>query len=414
MNYQILKEKADIARKAQNWAETLKYYSQIAELETNNIWDNYFYALALYKNNFTDKSIEICRNIYKIKPLFNPNNSLYALNINKRTFLKINYNNKNIVLKAIKAIKKLIPEDDKYLSFEQVIYKILKKIETEKQYGFLLWILENLSLSDDDYKKLENYEKQNIKHPSYVETWHVVKIRVLFVLKKYNEAIKLVDKALKAVKKFHYNNHIWILRIKALSYAGIFKYDFALQDFFYILRFKNDWFILFEVSQILMNIDNKKAAIYFATKALLDNQNPKFKIKLYSFFAENENNVVAKELLTDILQKIFDENNMKMNRNIQKICENTPQSGFSVNKLDKQIKEQAKKHLYSKEFKGTIFRVFNKFSGLLKTDKGVLFYMVQNKKIELKVKQAVKYDETWNFDVKKMQVRRSALIIKEI
>ena len=210
------------------------------------------------------------------------------------------------------------------------------------------------------------------------------------------------------------DTRIWIRRTKALSLAEIGKNDLALKEFFYILRYKSDWFVLFEISHILLEIKQIEASVYFATRALLDSQNPKYKIKLYNFFVNNGSDIFDEVMIKQLIQKVYTENNMRMPAQIVEICKNIDNIDLSAIELDKKIKNIATMKLYKNKYEGIVTRIFNKFSGLLKTDKKTLFYTKKDNNIELAEKSKVKYVITWNFDAKRMQVRKSALVLSII
>lgn len=81
---------------------------------------------------------------------------------------------------------------------------------------------------------------------------------------------------------------------------------YALLEYFTIPRLKTDWFIFFELSELLLKIQQNEAAEFFAYKAILIPQEVIYKKHLYTFllnnFAENldKNNIQKINILLKV------------------------------------------------------------------------------------------------------------------
>lgn len=397
-NYFEIKNNAEQARKQKKWNEALDFYKRIYLMEEANEWDKYFYALILEKIGFEQKSIAVCRKIYSKNKNFNPNNSLYARNIFKITFQKKISNDFKETVKALEALKKLIPEDDNFISFEMMYYKFIKIYEKENKFNFLIQIFEKFYPTSNDYNKLNDKEYlKTLKYPSFAETFLVAQIKAYFSNKNYQTVVDKTNEALKIIKRFNYNNHIWIKRLKAQSLNFLNKKNEALKEYFNIIKYKQDWFLYFELAKILFEYNNKKAAEYFIHKALLDKQDANFKRNLYNFIANNFSEAKCYKYAKEIFE-------------LQKSQNNNNQ----ILAINKSATKCATDFFNEKKKTASVVKIFSEKTGLVKLDDKIVFYIAKEKNMDLKLTEKVLVLETWNFDNKKNEVKNSVEIIKKL
>ncbi|MBN2664080.1 MAG: hypothetical protein JXR68_10560 [Bacteroidales bacterium] len=408
-NYNEIKLKAEDARKNQKWDKALEFYEEIYNNNSANEWDKYFYALALSKNGFGDKSMEICRQIFLAKKEFNPNNSLYARNIYNKSFDKPDYSDKKNILKALNAIKFLTPNNDKFISFEMFFHIIVKTFESDHKFDFILEIFEEFYPLQEDYKKLDDtLFLKNLNYPTFVETYMVAQIKANYMLGNYEKAITKVDETLKTIKRFNYSNQIWIRRTKALSLWKIDKKNEALQEYFYIMRIKKEWFIYFEIAQLLNETKNSEASEFFAIKALLDKQDASYKINLYKFLLEIKSEKILKEKLNEIID-LLKNKRQTLNPTAENKAIET-----KIKKAEEVIRQNAKDYFETQKGQGEIINTFSPKNGIIKTDSSNIFFAIETKGMIAEQGDIFLYNANWNFDLKKKEVRKSVILTKKI
>ena len=405
-NYTEIKQQAEEARKNLHWQKAYELYKKLCEFDNANEWDRYFLALSMSKlENYTD-SLNMCRKIYDRDKNFVANNSLYARNIFTTIFTKVNYKNPQKILKAIKAMKKLIPKDDKYISFEMYIHKIIKIFERDNQYEFILKTLDVITPDAFDYKIIDDEEYlQRIKYPPFVETYFVARIKANFTLHRYDETILLTDDALSVLKRFNYSNNVWIRRIKAIALSKKENYTEAIKEYFYILRIKKDWFLYFETAKILYKLENRDASEYFALRALQIKQDVIYKVKLFSFIINEINYKLLKDDLEQLLLFLKEKQNELLGKN---------EIEAKITEIEKIIQEKVNKYFDLKKGTGEIKKIFGKKNGLIETSSGVIYFYVEKKNLEPKQGEKYSFEESWNYDLKKNEVRKSVILIKKI
>lgn len=408
-NYNEIKQKAEDARKNKKWDEALDFYQKIIDGGNPNKWDSYFYAFVLMKKGKIDDSMAFCRAIYLKDKKFNPNNSLYARNIYKKTFIKPDYADLPKILKGLDALKMLIPKDDEFISFEMFFHNIMKTFETDKQFDFILKILSEFYPKENDYKKLEDKDYlQKLKYPTFVESYFVAKIKANYMLANYEATIEHVDKALNEIKRFNYGNHVWIRRLKALSLNKTKKTHEALKEYFYIIRNKKDWFILFELAQILDDQNYNEAAEYYCLKALKDKQDAAYKVNLFKYCFQKENWQMPTKNLKNIVELLNEFKNRSKNSAEAKDLQN------KILAEEIEVQKAAEKYFSSKTGKGKVIKMFGSRNGLIQNDKENLFFVIGKKGLEAEIDSFYEYEENWNYDNKKNKVRKSCILIKKI
>lgn len=406
-NFSEIRKKAEEARKNQNWQQALEFYKKIYQNKNANNWDKFFYALSMSKmGNYAD-SLEICRKIYASDKNFMPNNSLYARNIYNTTFLTVDYSKQDVILKALKALKTVISKGDKYVSFEMFVYKIIKRLEQDKKYQLILWLLEQVKPDDFDYKVINDKDYlDEIRYPGFVETYYVAKIKANYNVGNYEDVIKLSDEAIEILPRFHYDNDIWIRRIKAMSLERLDREKEAVKEYFFILKRKKDWFLYFELSKILQKAENTEASEYFAMKSLQIRQKAIYKIKLFAYVRDVLQYENLEQEMTKIIallkQKTADEAEQKeLNKKIRAI--------------EKQIEQKVNEYFENKKGQGQIYKSFGKRNGIIRLEDGkTIYYYAENKNLNPQIGEKYSFVETWNYDFKKNIEKKSVILIKKL
>ncbi len=397
MDYKEIKTKADEARQSNNIVDMLKYYSQLIEFEEATHWDKYFYALALFKNGKKDESLDYCRKLYKQNKNFNPLKSLYARNILANVRKNITKYSTEKIVKATVAIKNLVDENTKFFPFRTHYYYILKELDSKQRYLTLSEILKNFNYRNDDCQEAKKKEQEQF--PPECETWYVFSAKTLFAVGAYKQAIEIIDESLVKIKKFHYSNDVWLKRLKAKSFVELGNYNEALKIYFEIMHRKKDWFLMFEVAKILMQSGKADASIYFALKAMNDNQKIDYKLNLIKWLSEIEQNLIEKQEL----EKLYELVKKRLKKQ-----EMTEDEVKNEKFLTKKIKKNVREYFDNQKVSGEIVKIFGKKNGLIFCNEKKYFYFSTVN--ELKTGDEVTGILTWNYDRKKEEVRQSVII----
>lgn len=415
-NYNEEIEKANEARKDKNWDLALELYKKIINnYQQNNFWDKYFYSLVLYKKYMFNESLEICRNIYRENKKFSPNNSLYAQNIARLKLsnpIKISI---ETIIKALKAIDQLVDKQNEYIQYDIEYNKTLKLLIKNKQFNKAQMLFEA-----SDIKKFSNkcrfidIDRQKREIASPLEDFLVESVKIYYHFSNFEKTLETIDLAFVKIKKFHYSNHIWLKRLKAKTLVKTGKLEEATELYFKILRTKNEWFIYFELAKIIWSMKNTKAATFFLAKAIYDDQNIKYKVKLLYYIIRNNIEELNIKNTAKLLCSIYKNNKWPINSQtlfaINKAhvdCENIEKTS----KYLRILKTTAKKITVGEEDKGKVFKIFNNTSGLLKTSNNeILFYVSKIGKTKITINDFVMFRSTWSYDSKKKRISESAIV----
>lgn len=416
-DYNTLQEKAKEARKQGDWELAYNFYEKIVtQYSEHGIWDDYFFAMSMYKKNMLDKSLLLCRNIYKADKTFGPNRALYAKNIAKKVLLNPCGKDINNIIKALEAIKKLVGNKDEYIRFDVWFTKTLKLLLKNKQYPDAQILLEMVDDNDFSDKIREiNVDGKKKEIASTLEDYWVESAKINFHLANYDKTLKIIENIFKKIKNLHYSNHIWLKRLKAQTFALTDKNKQAIELYFRILRTKTDWFLYFELAQILYKEKKTEASVYILAKAAYEKQNIKFKIKLLDFIIRNNITEFDIQNTAKLLCAVYKENKWNISSKIQFLM---TKAQVDCLEIDKKAKYQrlfmtmAKKISDSDIEQGTVIKTFNNFSGILKTHKKTYFFV--SKIALINTNDKVRFRTSWSFDNKKKQVSKSAIIIDKI
>ncbi len=416
MKYNELLNNATELRKNSDWKNALEIFEKIIEFEEHSVWDEYFYALCLFKlNNFMD-SLKICRNLYKKNKNFEPNRTLYAQNVARIVLIFANLKSVDMIKKALAGIKDLVSRGNKYIRYDVWFNKTIKLLSEHKQFEKAFVIVENADIKDFSAEVREiNIDNKKIEIASELEVFLVEKVKIYFNLKKFTETIDLVNFSLTRIKKFHYSNQIWLKRLKAQSYEATNNLSEATKLYFEILKTKNEWFLNFELAKIIFKQNFTEASSFFLAKAVYDKQDFKFKIGLLEFLLRNKIKGFDLKNIANLICSVYVQNKRAMKIGLKNLILKYAPDCESVNKQTiymRKIRTEAKNIFEPKPNTGEIFRKFNAFSGLLINGKNKFFFV--SKKINVLVAEKVLYRLVWGYDFKKKKISKSAIVFEKI
>ena len=127
-DFQTIKKQADEFRKAKKYADALPLYKQLWEeyRENCNEWEGWAYAFCLKQQKEYKNSLDICREVYKLKPDFDNIKGVYAWCIYYTEIALKVINDEPKFFKAGDGILKLSKQDDQYSPYTQTVFKILE------------------------------------------------------------------------------------------------------------------------------------------------------------------------------------------------------------------------------------------------------------------------------------------------
>jgi cold shock CspA family protein/tetratricopeptide (TPR) repeat protein len=306
MDINQIRDNAKSLREKGNYREALEPFRILWEDHRNqcNEWDGWGYAYCLRKTGQSEGALDVCREVYKIKPDFDHVKNLYSWCIYdleiKKEQEEIEKNQKQF-FKAAEAILGLSSQEDKYSPFTRTIFAVLDLLKAKQSYPAEK-ILEWLNRLDESKLSDENVGKDGKSYASDREKWLSYRCKALLHVKQYQECIDVGLSALQHIDKFHYDNDIWIKRYIAKSKYHLGNYQEAINLFEDILSRKQDWFILKEIALCYIGLDDQETAKNFLIEAAITKGGLGFKWEIFlllgELFKADNQNVKAKKLIS--------------------------------------------------------------------------------------------------------------------
>ncbi|MCS7018600.1 MAG: tetratricopeptide repeat protein [Bernardetiaceae bacterium] len=428
---QTIKKQAEEFRRARKYAEALPLYKQLWEehRENCNEWEGWAYAFCLKQQKEYKKSLDICREVYKLKPDFENIKSVYAWCIYYTEIAVEKVNDESKFLKAGEAILKLSKQDDPYSPYTQTVFKILEYLNNKAIYPtdkVLEWTEKlNFEILDDKPFSFTDNEGKIRELASKKEQYFMWRTKALLEKGLYDECIELSQKALDTLENFHYNNEIWFARRISLSYKGLGQPEKALEQLKSLLKRKNEWFIYKEIAEIYFEQGNHEQALKFAIDSALSPGDVDKKLNVYKLLSEilisNNQNEEAKKHI-ELIYQIRKANKWKIDNDLQNLINKFQiDTTKKVNSRDfeRELKQLWEKLKYSNqtELTGTIKCILpNGKAGFIETEnKKSYYFQLRNFKAKpelAKQGQKVTFFLEEGFDKKKNQKTENAVNVK--
>lgn len=96
---------------------------------------------------------------------------------------------------------------------------------------------------------------------SIYEEWHSQYSKSLLEVREYDKCIEICNNSIESISKLHYFNDIWFRRRRAQCWDRQEDVSKAIKEYEYILRQKDDWFILYELGELYGKIKQYQKAI---------------------------------------------------------------------------------------------------------------------------------------------------------
>lgn len=273
------------------YAEALPLYKLLWEgCSGDNVdcWLGWEYADTLKRNGKIDDAISVCKKVYQFDKEFKYNTHLLAWCLYERYIKNIDADNPPKDLKKIIQIADFITttsRQEKGTPYEITVWAILKLLKNNNMFNAIkvdYWLvkLEVSLLSDIPYSYTDNTGKQR-ELASKKEEWYTTKCKVLLEMKKYKDCVDLCEEALQSIKKFHYDNNIWLCVKKAYCIGMLGDIKQSIDLLISLLTEKDHWSIHEMIFNFYVLDNNCPEGLKHAYTAALTKDPPKMKVKLF-------------------------------------------------------------------------------------------------------------------------------------
>lgn len=296
---ETLRNQADELRKAKSYETAIPLYEKLwnSNLQVRSEWDGWKYAYCLRKVGRSVEALNICRETYKIKQVFENNRDLYGwcvfdLEINKSSE-EIKKDEQSF-FKAAKAITEL----SKPGTFSATNPTIMKAVdylsdkEFHPKYPFkeiLEWLRKTTpSTLPYECRQGKSQDGKTIEYASELEKWYAHLCKALFEAEQYSECVKLGEEAIQTIQKLHNDNDIWIKYRVGLAKGKLGEYEegiFCLKE---VRQRKRDWFVSKEIAKLYYDQSDYDSALKFSAEAALapGQDNLGFRWELFMFMGQ--------------------------------------------------------------------------------------------------------------------------------
>lgn len=319
-----LKRAASDYRKAKKYQQALPPYRTLWEQHRNqcNEWDGWGYAFCLRKLGQARAALDVCREVYRLHPEFEPNRNEYGWCIYdlviKRSDEQIAENPDEFFTAVGKILE--ITQPGQFSPYVRTVLKAVDFLDGRPAYPaekILEWTsrLKPPDLSSEEGKGTDSKTGRAVTFASDREKWYAFRSKALLELGRYEECIKLCQEALAAFPVHHHDNDIWFKRRIALSKAGLGDKAGAITDLQSLLARKRDFYIYHEIAQYQFDLGQVDAALQNAVAGALAPGDLPFKWKLFLMLgrilqARSENNLAARHV--ELAVKVMVEQNWKV------------------------------------------------------------------------------------------------------
>ncbi len=119
--------------------------------------------------------------------------------------------------------------------------------------------------------------------PSHREQYICHYSKALFMAEDYRRCCDYCNSIISGSEKLSHDNRIWIMRRLALSHFHLQEPEIAYPILQQVASQKQDWYILFELAQIAISLENHDEALRYAARAAITAGKMEMKIHLWDF-----------------------------------------------------------------------------------------------------------------------------------
>lgn len=387
-------------------------------------WDGWSYAYCLFKTKKYEKSLNVCRVLYRKFKTFDMLRSLYARSIYCSQFKRPKLPPLCILKKATLAIYELSDPKDPYSVTPRAIFSLCKEMMAQKKVNWQeieKWLLKmQPDLLDDQAFKMKDSSGKEREIASAMEQWYAMMLRVKAGTNNAKALLDLLSEARKRKLKWHYNNDIWFSRKEAFAYQQLGNVEKAEQILRRLVSRKKDWFLTFDLAKI---VSNEKEKFKLLCIAALAKGKPEMKIKLYEslydILKKDTSNKRISGLHLCLIVAIREENNWEVNHDL---LDKIKASGIEIDKegsssaLLKKLFYFWKKHSGGQQEKryGVITHILpNGKSGFIESDKQSFYFTTSNIKGLVSKGMKVTFLLRSGYDKKKRRATKIAISVSK-
>lgn len=277
-------------RKNNHYQEAIQIYQPLWQqnpLDFNE-WDGWSYAYCLSKQNRHVDALEVCRQLYQRFNKVEILNTLYARCIYYTQFNPKKPVTIDVLKKATKAIFDLAPPGNPYSFAPRAIFYLVKELMKAQDIDWAeieMWLLKlDPDLLDDRPFRMTDAKGRNIELASPREEWYANFIKTKAGLNQPQLLLDAINAARNKKIKWHYSNDIWFARKEAFAWKQLGDSVKAEKIMREILTKKKDWFLIFDLAQL---ITDKEESMGLFCMAAMAQGKAEMKLKLFETMYKN-------------------------------------------------------------------------------------------------------------------------------
>lgn len=288
-DFRTLKDQAETLRRDKQYGQALTAFEEVLNLYPDQAgvrerWGKAYCLRALGRQR---ESLDLCREIYRLHPEFNPNRNLYGwcvYDLEIKPAREGEPAEGKTFFRAAEAITQLTAQEA-YSPYERTVFEVLRYLKDRQTYPadeILAWCdkLDPDKLSTEARTYTGRDGKERVE-ASPLEQWYGHRTKALEHLRRWEELIVVCNEALDRLTEFHYSDEIWFRRRIATAKAELGDLDAAIGDLKALVRLKPDWFIQADLAQLLHRKGDDDAALDYALDAALGPGDLRFKWDLF-------------------------------------------------------------------------------------------------------------------------------------
>lgn len=291
MEYIELSQKASELRKKGLYADALACYEELTFEFAGQCtsWDYWGHAYCLLKLGKWREAETFCRSYREKEESFQLIDNVLAWSLYYQYIKGAEAADTKVLTGYAGEILALCRKDDKYSPYTAVIFQVLEALSKKFPYPaetILQWagLLDAGSL-DENTAEMNRPDGKKIELASRREQYYMILTRALYECARYEECAEKCDQALSRLTAFHYDNDVWFRRRKALCLFYMGNAEEAIEAMRGVFARKKDWFVRFELGEMLINSGNKDEGASLLASAALERGDPEKKLKLYAALA---------------------------------------------------------------------------------------------------------------------------------
>lgn len=197
-------------------------------------WDKFYYGKCLRKTGREAEAVKINKAVYLESPDFTANNTQYAWNLydlHVKPFVDNEANELERFLRVVEFITQITAQD-RYSPYERAVFAVLKRLKDKNNPALTLQWLNKLdpALLTQETFSFDDQAGKSRELASRLEDWHRYRVKSYRAAKDWESCIRAADEALRTIRQFHYDNHLWIRIDRAIATAELGELQDAISQ----------------------------------------------------------------------------------------------------------------------------------------------------------------------------------------